>query len=137
MCNMILVLDYWNKNFLIYPDYINWVLMISLILDTRCRDDRYVILIEDVALHSYYLDYSWVTMVGRILCSLFVILVFIVLVDLKDIFSISWLVLDYFIYSVIEIEYCDSDFIDINDNIYIQSSTAVTVDLSYWWPRGS
>jgi len=62
--------------------------MILSMLDIRCRDDRDVMLIEDVAL-SYDLDYSWINLVLRMFCSLFVILVFIVLVGLEDIVSTS------------------------------------------------
>jgi len=57
----------------------------------------------------------------------FVIPLFIVIVDLEDIFSVSWLVLDYFSYSVLEIELLESDFIDIGVNIYSE------FDNSYYW----
>ena len=63
--------------------------MILSMLDIRCGDDRDVMLIEDVALLSYDLDYSWINLVLRMFCSLFVILVFIVLVGLEDIVSTS------------------------------------------------
>ena len=42
----------------IYPDYINWVLMILSTLDTRCRDDLDFILIEIVIIFSYDLDHD-------------------------------------------------------------------------------
>jgi len=64
--------------------------MILSTLDIRCRDDRDVMLIQDVALLSNNLDYSWINLVLRIFCSLFVISVFIVLVDLEDIYITSW-----------------------------------------------
>jgi len=89
---------------MIYPDYINWVLMILLMLNTRCRDDLDFMWIENVTLLSYDLDYSWISLILRMFHSLFVISVFVVLFDLEDIFSTSWMVLDYYSYSVIEIE---------------------------------
>ena len=63
--------------------------MILSTLDIKCRDDRDVMLIEDVALPSYDLDYSWINLILRMFRSLFVISVFIVLVDLEDVFSTS------------------------------------------------
>jgi len=65
MCNMILALDYWNKDLHIDPDYIDWVLMILLTLDIGYRDDRDVILIEDVALFNQDLDYSWINLLFK------------------------------------------------------------------------
>ena len=61
--------------------------MILSMLDIRCRDDRDAMLIENVALLNYDLDYSWINLVLRMFCSLFVISVFIILVDLEDAFS--------------------------------------------------
>jgi len=72
--------------------------MILLILNTRCRDDLDFIFIEDVALFSYDLDYSWISLILRMFHSLFVISVFVILIDLEDIFSTSRLVLDQFSY---------------------------------------
>ena len=63
--------------------------MILSALDIRCRDDHDNMLIEDITFLSYDLDYSWINLVLRMFCSLLVISVFIVLVDLEDIFSIS------------------------------------------------
>ena len=56
--------------------------MILLLLNTRCRDDLDSMLIEDVTLLSYDLKYSWISLILRMFHSLFVISVFIVLVDL-------------------------------------------------------
>ena len=62
--------------------------MILLTLDTRCRDDLDFMLIKDVTLLSYDFNYSWISLILRIFHSLFVILIFVVLVKLEDKFSI-------------------------------------------------
>jgi len=62
--------------------------MILLTLDTRCRDDLDFMLIKDVTLLSYDFNYSWISLILRIFHSLFVILIFVVLVELEDKFSI-------------------------------------------------
>ena len=53
--NYDLVLDCWNKDFRIFPNDIDWVLIILSMLDIRCRDDWDVRLIEDVIFFSYVL----------------------------------------------------------------------------------
>jgi len=58
-------------------------------LNTRYRDDLDFMLIEDVTLLSYDLDYSWISLILRMFHSLFMISIFVVLVDLEDIFSTS------------------------------------------------
>jgi len=63
--------------------------MILLMLNTRYRDDLDFMLIEDVTLLSYDLDYSWISLILRMFHSLFMISIFVVLVDLEDIFSTS------------------------------------------------
>jgi len=72
--------------------------MILLTLDARYRDDLVFMLIEDTTLVSYDLDYGW------IFYSLFIISVFVVLVDLEDLSCALFFVTDYFSYSVIEVE---------------------------------
>ena len=60
--------------------------MTSLILTTRCRDDLYFMLIEGVTLFSYDLDYGWISLILMMFSSLIVISIFVVLVDLEDIY---------------------------------------------------
>jgi len=86
--------------------------MILLTLDTRCRDDLDFMLIKDVTLLSYDFNYSWISLILRIFHSLFVILIFVVLVELEDKFSILWLVLNYF-------SYCRNNFINIDNRLYV------------------
>jgi len=49
---MILVLDYWNKEFLIYPDFIDWELMILSMLDTKCRDHQVSFSLKNLSFDS-------------------------------------------------------------------------------------
>jgi len=65
-------------------------------------------LIEDVTLLNHDLDYSWINLIFlKMFYSLFVISIFIVLIDLEDISKL--------LFSVIEIEYCEIDFVNISD----------------------
>ena len=61
--------------------------MILSTLDIGYRDDRDVILIEDVVLFSHDLNYGWICLILRIFHSTFVNSVFVV--DLENIFSVS------------------------------------------------
>jgi len=56
--------------------------MVLLLLNIRWRDDLDFMLTEDVTLLSYDLEYSWISLILRMFHSLFVISVFVVLVDL-------------------------------------------------------
>jgi len=60
--------------------------MTLLILTTRYRDDLDFMLIEGVTLFSYDLDYGWINLILMMFSSLIVISVFVVLVDLEDIY---------------------------------------------------
>jgi len=66
-------------------DEFDRVLMTLLILTTRCRDDLDFILIEDVTLFSYDLDFRCISLILRTLYSSLVISVSVDLVDLEDI----------------------------------------------------
>jgi len=59
--------------------------MTLLILTTRCRDDLNFILIEDVTLFSYDLDFHWISLILRKFYSSLVISVSVDLIDLEDI----------------------------------------------------
>ena len=54
-------------------------------LTTRYTDDLDYMWIKDVTLFSYDLDHSWINLVLKMFPSLFVIMIFIVLVDLENI----------------------------------------------------
>jgi len=55
--------------------------MVLLLLNIRWRDDLDFMLTEDVTLLSYDLEYSWISLILRMFHSLFVISVFVVLVE--------------------------------------------------------
>ena len=102
--------------------------MTLLTLTTRYRDDLYFILIEGITLLSYDLDHGWISKILRISRSLFVNLVFVVLVGLEDISCASSLVIDYLSYSVIENRVIKGVISLISVAIlYIQSLIAVIV----------
>ena len=68
-------------------------------------------LIEDVALLSYDLDYGWISLILMIFSSLLVILVFIILVDLRI------YILHHGLFLTTLVIGNRGDFIDINDHI--------------------
>jgi len=63
--------------------------MTLLILTTRGKYDLDFMLIEGVTLLNYDLDYSWISLILMMFSSSIVISVFIVLVDLEDIYITS------------------------------------------------
>ena len=77
--------------------------MILLILTTRCRDDLDFMLIEDVTLFTYDLDFCWISLTLRTFYSSLVISVSVDPVELKDISCALCLVINYFSYLVMEI----------------------------------
>ena len=65
------------------------IVMTLFILTTRGKDDLDFMLIEGVTLLSHDLDYSWISLILMMFSSSIVISVFIVLVDLEDIYITS------------------------------------------------
>jgi len=126
-----LVLDCWNKDFWIYPDDIDWELMILSMLDTRYRVDWDVMLIDNIILFSYDLNYGWISLIVRIFHSLIVNSVFVVDLRIYSVFHDSFLTT-----SVIRLQrliYCECDFIDIGDIYLFRVWRRLLIDLTYWW----
>jgi len=102
------------------------VLMTSLILTNRCRDDLDSISIEDVTLFSYDLDLYWISLILRTFYSSFVISVSVDLVDLED---IQYLMIDSLL--LLLFSYIDRIIVIvislISVIIYIQSLIAIIV----------
>jgi len=96
--------------------------MILSMLDTRYRDDWDVMLIEYVILFSYDLNYGWISLILRIFHSLLCTRYSLLISRIYSMFH------DWFLTTVIRLQrlsYCESDFIDIGDNIYLE------FDISY------